>query len=600
MPASESASHKNLLQQRWLATLAAGIIALSSFGLRLTFTNCPTSRHADEPLVANLAIRAAEKGQFTANWRDVQRGFFWDRPTYQFAPYTLLVEGVHWALYNTIGWPHLLDQHILCARVISCVWAALAVFVTFLVTRQAFNSLPAAFLAATVLAVCPLSIEDGMFARVDTFVCFLVIACYFLATVTMRKGRLLGQTCQGTDTFSRAIAATRQGTDTFSRALPGTCRPSEAIKQSVPAEKVSVPLSAHGAKSWQTTWWPIAAALVAGLAIAAKYNAAPVMVFILWIPFSKWLDGRISCGGLVAEAIGLLLIAAAGLLLATPEVFVDPRPLIDGIRFELRHYSHDHVPYQAYGWRDNNLFYWTWFLARLGFGLLPLLAFLFFMFKFRSWGRAGSVLASFLAVALVLAMLSRVRFERNLEILLGPLAVAAALGFLILLEQLPIAFVPRRHPLVVATLLLFFFVQQARTLIDLHRAIDPESSAWSKALRQNLEGPSCYCELLSKPRDNQESRAYPQVFLADFNDPFSAANLPRWKKFLGPDFTLLVFSSDWAEHGYPFSTLDMVLGPTRLYCVRRHVDPEQLKKLINQPKPPQLDGKLRPPISSGH
>src|SRR5262249_13438961 len=156
------------------------------FALRLAFTNSPTTRHADEPLIANLAMRAAEKNVFTANWVDVQRGFFWDRPTYQFSPYTLLVEGFHWTLCHTIGWPRLQrrdqsqksdeirDQHILCARCMSCFWAALAVFMAFLVTREAFNSLSAAFLAAAVLALCPLSVEDSMFARVDTFVCCLV------------------------------------------------------------------------------------------------------------------------------------------------------------------------------------------------------------------------------------------------------------------------------------------------------------------------------------------------------------------------------------------------------------------------------------------
>src|SRR5262249_10639617 len=135
---------------------------------------------------------------------------------------------------------------------------------------------------------------------------------------------------------------------------------------------------------YQSAGWQVGAALVAGVAIAAKYNAAPVIIFVLWIPLIRWLDKRISFCRLLAEASVLLLVTLAGLVLATPEVFVDPRPLFDGIRFELAHYSHDHVPYQAYGWRDNNLFYWTWYLARLGFGLLPLLAFAMFMFKSRT------------------------------------------------------------------------------------------------------------------------------------------------------------------------------------------------------------------------
>jgi hypothetical protein len=451
----------------------------------------------------------------------------------------------------------------------------------FLVTRQASGSLTAAFLAESVLAVCPLSIEDSMFARVDTFVCFLVIACYCLSMLAMTRGGLLGQT--------------RGGTATFSRALPTSRDFEEPTKQSAPAETVSVPFSPDAAKSYQSILCQAAAALVAGVAIAAKYNAAPVVIFVLWIPLGKWLDKPISLRRFLAEASGLLLIVTAGLVLATPEVFVDPRPFLDGIRFELAHYSHDHVPYQAYGWKDNNLFYWTAFLARLGFGLLPLLAFALFMFKSRAWQRSGSVLASFLLVAFFLAVLPRVRFERNLEILLGPLAVAAALGFLIFLQQLPLPKVPWRYALLTGSLLTFFFAQQARTLADLHRATQPDSWTWTMALELDLHVPSCYCELRARPRDNPQSRAYPQVFLADFNDPFSAANLPRWRKYLGSDCSVMVFSSDWAKHGYPFSTLDMVLGPTRLYCIRRQVDPEQVRKLMSQPNAAQLHGQTRRP-----
>jgi hypothetical protein len=535
-------------RQGALALLAAALIAVSAFGLRLAFTNCPTRRHADEPLIASLAMRAAETGRFTANWVDVKGGYFWDRPTYQFSPYTLTVEGIHWALCNTIGWPRLLDQHIVCARRISCFWSALAVFVTFLATRQAFDSWSAAFLAASILAICPLSIEDSMFARVDTFVCFLVVACYFLVMVAMRKAGHLGT----------ATAKDPAGSNT----------------------KATVYISGL---------WQLAAALVAGVAIAAKYNAAPVILFVFWMPLARWLDRRISFARLLAEASGLLFVTATGFVLATPEVFRDPRPLVEGMRFELAHYWHDHVPYQAYGWRDNNLFYWTWYLARLGFGLLPLLALALFIFNFPTRGRAGSVLATFLSVALLLVLLPRVRFERNLEILLAPMAVAAALGFFIL-EQLPRARVAWRHSLAVVSLLLLFCLQQIRTLADLHRATEPQSWPWSKVLELDLKGPSCYCELLSRPRDNPMSRAYPQVFLADFNDPFSAANLTRWKKYLGPDCNAIVFSSDWARHGYPFSTLDMVLGPTRLYCVRRKVNPHEARMLLNRAQSEQRSG----------
>jgi hypothetical protein len=84
-----------------------------------------------------------------------------------------------------------------------------------------------------------------------------------------------------------------------------------------------------------------------------------------------------------------------------------------------------------------------------------------------------------------------------------------------------------------------------------------------------MSAPYYYSDLISDPQTKPESRAYSDVFLTDYNDPFSAANLPVWLNFLGVKRETSVFRSKWAEHGYPFSTLDVVFGPTNLHYIHR-------------------------------
>src|SRR5262249_23851226 len=149
--------------------------------------------------------------------------------------------------------------------------------------------------------------------------------------------------------------------------------------------------------TWRPGPWTVAAALVAGVAIAAKYNAAPVLMLVLWIPLAAWWRGRISGQTACLQAIAIFVITGGGFVIATPELIVDAQPLVDGMRFEVGHYRHGHPPFQAHSWRDNNLFYWTWYLSRLGFGLLPLMAVVLFLANFKkSRSLASPVLASYL------------------------------------------------------------------------------------------------------------------------------------------------------------------------------------------------------------
>jgi 4-amino-4-deoxy-L-arabinose transferase-like glycosyltransferase len=514
--------HGQLAAKRSLSLiqlLAAGLIALLAFGLRLSFIGFPADRNADEPLVAALAKKAADSGRFTANWAGTMTGFYWDRPTYQFSPYTLLEESFHWVLYQTTGWPRTKEDHIYCARAVSCTWGALGVLVVFLATWKAFASLPAAYLAEAILALTPLHIEDSMFARVDAFVSFLVILCLYLVFLAMDKSGTLFQT----------------------------------TGQEEPEAK------------WRPGPWCMAAALVAGIAIAAKYNAAPVLLLVLWIPLAGWWRGRI--GGPVAclQTIVIFAIAGAGFVIATPELVTDVQPLIEGMSFELGHYREGHIPFQALSWRDNNFFYWTWYLSRLGFGLLPLMAALLFLVNFKkSASLASAVLASYLVVAGILTILPRVRFERNLEVILGPLAIASALGFMIFHNRL----IGRERPAVLhltPICLVLFFAQPVRTLFDIRDLIRPESRI-TRYL--DLEpGTSFYGDMMSIP--NTQAKRFANVFLADYNDPFSASNRKRWFGLLGVNHETKVWHSKWSEHGYPFSSLDLMFGPARLYLVQR-------------------------------
>jgi hypothetical protein len=513
---------------------AAALIALVAFGLRLSFIGFPTARNPDEPLVATLAENAAERGQFTANWAGAMQGtihhsasFYWNRPTYQFSPYTLLEEGLHWALYHATGWPGTPDQHIYCARAVSCAWGALGVFFTFLATWKAFASLPTAFLAEGILALTPLNIEDSMFARVDAFVCFLVIVCFYFVALAMKKSGTLFWT-------------------TTQRRTPAPWRPGP---------------------------WGVAASLVAGIAIAAKYNVAPILMLVLWIPLAGWWLGAIRGRAACVQSLAVVVIAAAGFVIATPELIINPQPLVDGMRFELGHYREGHIPFQALGWRDNNLFYWTWYLSRLGFGLLPFLAVgLFFLNLNKSSSLTSLVLASYLIVAGILTVLPRVRFERNCEVILGPLSIAAALGFISFHGQL----VSRhRQPLALTVIcLIIFFAQQVRTILDIRELLRPESRI-TRVLEVGRWNPAtCYYgDMMSL--FNPKACDFANVFLADYNDSFSASNRQRWFDRLGVEHATHVYHSTWSKHGYPFSSLDVVFGPARLYHIHRKISGNQ-------------------------
>jgi hypothetical protein len=75
--------------------------------------------------------------------------------------------------------------------------------------------------------------------------------------------------------------------------------------------------------------------------------------------------------------------------------------------------------------------------------------------------------------------------------------------------------------------------------------------------------------MMGGPSPQARDRA--NVLLGDFNDRFSAANRQRWFEYLGVEHETKVWHSKWSEHGYPFSSLDVNFGPSRLYLIQHPV-----------------------------
>ena len=322
-----------------------------------------------------------------------------------------------------------------------------------------------------------------------------------------------------------------------------------------------------------------------GVTVAAKYNAIPVLVLIPFIPFQWAQTGAISWSRAVLLVIASLFIAGIGFVAATPELLWQAGPLITGLQFEISHYQTGHIPHQAYGWEDNNLFYWTGYLVWLGFGLLPSLCALLFVVRIamlRRW--EDFMLGTFLTVAVVLVLATKVRFERNWEICLGPLALVAGVTAwdlfrrvkggrnVVLARYLGIAFIT------------LWFCQPLRVLYHFRETLDYPRQLKAQ-LRQPLLMPvhTIFIRLTKEPPESVVM-GYDQVVLEDFGDPFSAEIVARWRRILGRDPSF-VLKSPWSRHGYPFSTVDVYHGPARIYIFQKFAKPAHLAPLTPQTAP---------------
>ncbi len=493
--------------QRYGVQLVAILIAVGAFVLRYDLSHAiHLGTHMDESIITRLSERATNDGLISANW-DGFTGTWFTKSTYQFSPYSLIQEGVALTADKLTGWPNSLRGHQRLARTTSCVFGALTILLVFFTARELFGNNWSALYSEIILAVGFLHVQDSIYARVEAFLCMCIVLCLYC--------------------------------------------------------------SAKSLTSRRATEWSYATAFVAGVAIAAKYNALPVLVLVAFAVYFiiKPFQSSISSSLIAIAKYGLVMIL--GFVMATPEILIDPQPLIDGALSEYRHYAKGHIPHEAFDFWDNNLFYFSRYLMELGLGVvscLLALGFLYLVWRVRTV--PAIMLATFLCVAFVLGVMPTVRFERNLEVFFGPLAIAAGTT-----AGAIVTWASRRYTkpvvgLVAVGLLLGIIAQPAVTLFRFRGAVRIEAVPQIQYLRANagrdLE-PQVFLMNESPPSERIEAE---QVVLIDHGDPFSRANEDRWEQLYAP-YDRVEYRSPWSDFGYVFSTIDVYHGPSRYVVFTR-------------------------------
>ncbi len=484
------------------------MLAIAAFILRYSLSHAPYGPHIDEPIVANLTHRAISDGKLSANW-DHFSGVWWTKPTYQFSPYSLVMEVTAVVTYELSGWPETIQDHIRLARTMSCVFGALAVFLTFFAAGALFGQPWTALLCELILAVAFLHVRDSTYARVEAFLALTIMACFYLAAKSLQPG---------------------------------------AAK-----------------------WWSYATAVVGGIVVAAKYNAAPIVIPVAFAALATTKPTQRDLGTLVVQCIKYGLFMLVGFLIATPDVLFSPRPLFQGITWEMSHYSRGEIPYRAYDFWDNNLFYYSSYLYELGFGYLAyLLAVGFLYLAWRKNSPPYTLLMVYLYVAFVLAILPTARFERNLEILLGPMAIAAGATGGALIQSLRTRFSLPVAQMTATAFVVAIVVQPVMAFQRFSVATRKESSpmtAFKREMPPRDDSTVTY-QMFNDPPEHLPDAE--RIVIVDYRDKFGAAQCDNWDRRLA-EYTRYEFRSSWSEHDYPFSMIDAVHGPARL-VVYEHPD----------------------------
>lgn len=475
--------------------LWAALIAGVAFGISRRFADFPVTRHPDEAIIGRLAERASTTGRLSANWDGIPEEW-WSRPTYQFSPYILIQSALQAAWARTQSVPVNLEQQIRWARYGSAVYGAAASFVLFLAGSRLFGSVRAALWSQLIFSFAFVHLQDSAYARVEAF-------------------------------LSLCLAAT------LLAAAPALRRPS--------------PLAVG------------IAAFLAGISVAAKYNAAPVAGFVLLLPLVR---GERNPKQLVRLLVVAAVACLAGFIVATPELLRQPAPLWEGIRYEWRHYQALHRGHAAYNFSDNNLFYWTRYLGSLGIGWLPLLLGLAFV----RWSLRHPIpIAVWLSAQLlclgVCLVLPRVRFERNTEILLPPLALAA--GCLLDHFCRSVESTGRVHlgqPLLslIATAALGW--QPAQTIYRFDQLLHPSTPP---VQRLPVPPGSSVLSITNVSQFTEAAQQFPGWIVIESSAyPEAIAAEPAWRKFFAGR-TCQTINLPWLSYGYPFSTVNVYHGPVR-------------------------------------
>jgi hypothetical protein len=472
-------------------------LAIASIFLRQQFISFDIGDHPDEKIIAGLAERAVRTGTLTANWEGFPSSVWWSRPTYQFSPYTLLENALAIVSNRLSKWPATWEEHVVFARWFSVVVGGIAVFWCYLAAMAWFNDVRIALVAELFLAVAFLHVQDTSYGRVEALLSLAVLVAYWASGLVMNRPSIMRCLLLG----------------------------------------VSI-----------------------GVAIAVKYNAAPVVLLSLAPFFAVRREPTpdSSFGGNLSRVLLIGGGAVIGFVMATPEVLVRPGPLVEGIQYELNHYSEGHPPHQAFDASDNNARFWWNYLSRLGFGWFPTLAAIgFALAAIRFRGRHG-LLAIALAGAFAVLLVVKVRFERNGEIALGPMCVAAAAFVVWAWDLWSSPGLGGFARIVIVVGVVGNVVQHSMAFVDFHRQQFRSSSPLHmipvSAREANVMGQA----IMEPPRPNW--REYSAFLLYGWNDPFSRRGLAEWRERL-EGWDVVVIEAPWYTAGYPFSTVETYHGP---------------------------------------
>lgn len=443
-------------------------IALGAFALRLSLAGFPENSHQDEPIAARLALRNAAAGWSATSVRwDAIPDWKWARPTYQFSPHTLLSSAVVGSLGALEGRPLSQGEAIRLIRGLSAACSALAGVFVFLAALRLGAGQQTAALAQALHALSPLSVQDGVYARVDALVGMLSAAAVWLSLAGLAAGS------------TRRIAA---------------------------------------------------AGAAGGLCLAAKYNAfvgllAAAVAALAPRPGDR-LSARVGRLLLAAGCAALAFLAGTPELLLDRGPFFEGLGY-EWSHYAEGHVPHQAFSAADANWRYWPAYFGWIGLGWLALGG----AALGFFGRGATDPRLAALWRGLLAVAVLAAALPRVRFERNWEPALGLFCLAAAWGSGRLARagaaQFPSG-VPSRAAL--ALLLAAPLFQPALVTSRLAAALEPGGSPWAALKRTEAIAVTGMAFAFNRPEVNWPNRAF-DLALVDFGDAYSAEGLPRWQAF---------------------------------------------------------------------
>jgi 4-amino-4-deoxy-L-arabinose transferase-like glycosyltransferase len=193
------------------------------------------------------------------------------------------------------------------------------------------------------------------------------------------------------------------------------------------------------------TRWLYLAAVTAGLGFGTKYPGGLLLIPVLVAGYFAWKQQR---EGLMKVLFLLFLVFMTTFLLSTPAVILRPSETMNGVLYEIRHYSTGHAghtvtPGLEHAWRmllyfSSVLFSWYAPIAFCFFSLSILGAFVLL----KEDGQTALLLLSFPICYFVYFSLQHAMVVRNLLALTPFLAVLAARGVMVLWHMTR----PRRLP----------------------------------------------------------------------------------------------------------------------------------------------------------